>query len=115
MGGACLQPEKEHSYIFAGEWVQLEIIILDKFNQSQKDKFHIFLQILDFIKISYDRKVEEKLCQEQTGLMRSRKGEEVGGEYAQSTIYLYDVLMKPTSTYKEVHSFLGGGCFVLLF
>jgi hypothetical protein len=37
--------KKNEIILFAGKWVELEIIILNATDQSEKDKFHVFLFI----------------------------------------------------------------------
>jgi hypothetical protein len=38
----CLAIKKNEILLFAGKWMELEIIVLSKVSQVQKDKGHIF-------------------------------------------------------------------------
>jgi hypothetical protein len=40
--GVLYIKKKNEIMLFAGKWMELEIIMLSKVSQAQKDKYHIF-------------------------------------------------------------------------
>jgi hypothetical protein len=61
---------------FAGKWMELQTIMLNKIRENQKDNYHIFshMQNLDFFKKRWEEEGDQ--------------WEGNGGEYDQSTLYL---------------------------
>jgi hypothetical protein len=43
--GVLYIKKKNEIMLFAGKWMELEIIMLSKVSQAQKDKYHIFAHI----------------------------------------------------------------------
>jgi hypothetical protein len=44
--------KKNEIMSFAGQWTELDVIMLSKISQGQKDKYHVFAHILTLKKIN---------------------------------------------------------------
>ena len=97
---------------FAATWMQLQIIILSKVSQTEKDKYHMISHVWN---LKYDTnepiyETENQRHREQTGgLPRGRGGWEKGGvgvwgQQMQTGIHRMDKQQGPTVQQRELYS-----------